>query len=212
MMKSKNKPSRNPCEQSLLITPLSVEACISKIQDMANFDLEVHIVHRSKYNAEIEFVERHNDDIPMYITSRLMASQDGTCVTFEDGSAKETEKTLWTYILLFIAGMVAIYLLWILLQIVLMIARNPEVAPVWLAILPIAFILGRLKRDRYQTSQSDSFDSDKMTKIRHQRAEVLKGDLYATLHIDPAEVRWDELGNEYYVDTNTYHEGRVKGT
>jgi len=209
-MKTKNKPTRNPCEQSLLVTPLSVEDCISKIEDMANFDLAVNIVHQSKYNAEIEFVERHNDDIPIYITSRLMASQNGTCVTFElenfvNGNRSNISDSPLTHSITVALGAT---IFWLVASIVIFTpSANTEGL---LCLTPLIFlaILYRNGSPIEVEPAKYKIDTGKIRRLMRQRAEVLKGDLYDTLHVDPAQVRQDELGNEYYIDV-TNQEGKT---
>ncbi len=170
---------------------------------MANFDLEVHIVHRSKYNAEIEFVERHNDDIPMYITSRLMASQDGTCVTFElDHYASEgrpnpllssqTRRSMTTAL--------SMSILWVAVSLVLFTPSANMSA--MLCLTPVVFLVMFIRENSTIRLKPATYkiNTDKVRRLIRQRADILKGDLYATLHIDPAEAHRDELGNEYYID------------
>jgi hypothetical protein len=209
-MKTKNRLASSPCENSLIVTPLSVEDCISKIEDMANFDQEVNIVHQSKYNAEIEFVERHNDDIPMYITSRLMASQNGTCVTFEfdQPTREKTRPSLrqrkWREsrtTTIVVAMLMTLLIISVLTQFV-------EGFMVYLCLAPIIFFVSWLQVIPSVSVKPANYEinTDKVRRLKRQRAEALKGDLYDTLHIDPSEAHRDELGNEYYIDLAN-HEG-----
>jgi hypothetical protein len=114
-MTTKNKRSFNLPKDYLIVTPLTLETCLKEMQALANFDLKVNIKHQSDYHAEVQFVERHNDDLPMYITSRLIAIGAGTCVTFEVSeylNASHTRRLLkksqnWQFIIpaLMIAGL-----------------------------------------------------------------------------------------------------------
>ncbi len=212
MMKSKNKPSRNPCEQSLLITPLSVDDCISKIEDLANVDLKVTIKHQSKYKAEINFVQRRDYDHPIYTTSRLIATKNGTCVTFDGGKSLTTNKAIQLYVEMLLIWVSRLALGAALIVMVVMIIKDPLITPLWFCILFLIYGLYTAKESSYPNRQDGNFDSKYMTESMLERSANLKASLYDALYVDPSEVRWDELGNEYYVDTNTYHEGRVKGT
>jgi hypothetical protein len=75
--------------------------------------------------------------------------------------------------------------------------------------VPILYVASILEAEMSAESQPQhKFNADKIRRLMIQRADILKGDLYDTLYVDPSEARQDELGNEYYVVANVYNKRR----
>ena len=203
-MKAKNKPTHNPCEQSLIVTPLSIDDCIYKIEDMAYFDLKVTIKRESRYKAEVDFVQRRDYDHPIYTRSRLTASKDGTCVTFDGSRPTTIDKIIQSYVEMFLVWVSRLVLGVALLLIVVMVIQDPLITPLWFCTLFVIYGLYTARESRYRIRQTDNFDSKYMTESMLKRSASLKASLYNALYIDPTELRKDELGNEYYVDVPKY--------
>lgn len=198
-MTIKNK--RTPIQPTdyLIVTPLSIRACLNEMKALANFDLAVHINDQSDYHAEVQFIERHNDDLPVYITSRLIATQTGTCVTFEvseylrESNTRRIPKIAHNWQFLFPVILMA--------GIFLMVSQVREAFVSLVCMGPFLYMMSILEAEMKSDPQPNvKIDTAKIRRLMRQRADILKGDLYHALHVDPSEVRQDELGNEYYVD------------
>ncbi len=211
-MTIKNKRTPIQPKDYLIVTPLTLETCLNEMNALANFDLNVNIHYQSDYHAEVQFIERHNDDLPVYITSRLIATQNGTCVTFEvseylreSNIRRSSNKRYAWRSTLPILGVIAVMFV--------LSSQTPEALVMFMCGGPILYAGSILEAEMSADPKPNvKIDADKIRRLMRQRADILKGDLYHALYVDPSEARQDELGNEYYVDTNTYHEGRVKGT
>lgn len=206
-MKAKNKPTRNPCEKSLIVTPLSLTDCISKIEEMANFDLKVSIKWQSKIKAEVNFVQRQDYDHPIYTTSQLIATKEGICVTFDGGKPTKTDKTTQVYFEMFLVWVSRLVLGVVLIHVAVMAIREPRITPLLFFVLFVAYGLHTIKVSGYRIRQTENFDNDHMTESMLKRSASLKASLYNALYIDPSEVYQDELGNEYFVDTSHHQKG-----
>ena len=207
-MTTKNKRATTQAKDYLIVTPLSLETCLTEIEAMANFDLNVNINYQTDYHAEVQFVERHNDDLPLYITSRLIATQNGTCVTFElseyvrEGMAQGVVHKAqdWQSI---------IWILVVTILTMIVVSQVPQMILAFICVSPMFLFWSMVENVSDSPHSSDNFDIDKIRRLMLQRAEVLKADVYDVLYIDPTESRQDELGNEYYVDISIYNDGHV---
>lgn len=204
---TKTKNTLIPQGEALLTTPLSVADCIKQLQEMKHFDLTVNILRQSKHSAELKFIERHNDDLPLYVTSRLMTTNDGTRVSFElseylrERTAQKPESGQLTpkqsrfaggfvvaIMMLVFGGITVPEMMWS--TILCTIPFTVFIFGIgWLAIGPVE-----------ETPAQMGQRSHKIKALMHQRAEVLKADIIDALTIDPTKENIDELGNVYYID------------
>lgn len=209
MTKTKNTPiSRKDCAY---LSPLSVATCVAEIKAMAHYELEVRVVRQSKHSAELEVVERYNDDVPLYITYRLMDMSDGTCVSYHLSSllVRDKKPTLHksqpthpqddTTFKSIIGALIFILIVILILQL-------PVELFVIYAILipPISYLkdwIDKIKAESDPTKSDVSpYQSEKVRQLMLKRAEAVKSEVIRTLRSVTKDVRYDELGNAYYLD------------
>lgn len=202
--KQKNKRA-DVNEDCILITPLSIEVCLSKIEAMTYYDLKVDIKYHSRYKAEVYLEQRRDYDHPIYITSQLIATERGTCVTFDGGKPSKSgfqgygdRFAKWLMrLILGIAWLPATYLI---------IEDPASVRPLMILFLVCLFLFSydihSLRKSRFPTSKSVDFKTDVMTESMLRRANELKSNLYNALYAKQSEARFDELGNMYYIDAD----------
>lgn len=212
---TKTKNTAIPQSSTILTTPLSVTDCLRRFENLANFDLSVNVKRASVHSAEVQFIERHNDDLPLYVTSRLMATQHGTQVSFElseylrDDMRQRSPNTrvLTPKQMHLITGMIIS-----LIAMVMMGYRNPE--EIWSGVLCfVPFIVILFGFAWMAVSPVDELaigikqSSPKIKAIMFQRAEVLKEDIIDVLTVNPEKAHYDELGNAYYLDVEHKQKG-----
>jgi hypothetical protein len=208
VMKIKNSPTRNPCENSLIVTPLSIDDCIYKIEEMEYFNLTVDINHQSIKRVDIYLMQRRDFDHPSYITLQLIVTGEGTCVTFHADKSPKKKSSFRTYAEQFLSLLVVLFIGVAVLQLVTTIILNSDIIVQVTLIVFLSFWMLPFKNRGNTTTETHSFDSDHMTESMLKRAEDLKISIRDTLYVDPSEARQDELGNEYYVEANVYNKRR----
>ncbi len=205
MTKAKN--TIIPSGDVLLTTPLSVAECVEKLQNMAHFDLNVHIVRQSTHSAEVKFVERHNDDLPLYVTSRLMTTKNGTRVSFElsEYLRERTQQPREAVKSIYQNPKLAAALVFITMIFIMAGYKAGDLVAMGSYLLPVLLIGGgivhEIEKTKYTTTPMERKQrSRKIKAIMHQRADVLKEDIIDALTIDSTEEQFDELGNAYYIE------------
>ncbi len=202
MNKAKNTPIlRKDC---IMVSPLSVAMCVAEIQNMAHYELEIEVARQSDHSAELQVVERHNDDVPLYITYRLMATEDGTCIAYHLNSLilrqskrPRKERDPFSQAVATIIGLIFIA--------IIMLDLGGEVFALALVIsLPMMLFMIGAKEISVNTAQPEktAYQSEKVRRIMLERGEAVRDDVIATLNRATTDIRYDELGNAYYLDAS----------
>jgi len=196
------------------ITPLSVETCVNIIQQMAHYELEIEIKHQSQYSAELQLVERYNDDVPLYITYRLMGLTEGTCVSYHLSSLtlrnpqrrirsrKKFDPTAQALALIVAIGFIIIFALDLSTEVFMF--HLFIISP--LLLIPASLMTVDANSGYGQTEVAPK-QQGKINQRMMQRAEVVKQEVLSTLNNTLNEEQHDELGNAYYLDVSDKQKG-----
>lgn len=176
-----------------------------RLNTMANADLTVTVKHHSAYYAEVKFTDRHNDDLPFSMTSRLIAKgQHRTCVTFETPhqaqinlKSKDEIPSLWTWIIMGVYGLMGLYILFLLVLLSQVVIVRPVILLVFIVIGWIQYVAHSLANG---SLDDPKFNQRKMKKLAQQRMNRLESALRETLLTAPPSAHFDELGNTYYIE------------
>ena len=202
MDKIKNIPTEIPRERCIITTSLPIETCISKVEDMAYFDLKVDIRHQSKRKAEVHLMQRRDFDHPIYITLQMTVTEEGTCVTFHADKSPQKTDLLLTSLEAFLALLAILFIGFFIVQSATMKVLDLSFLIQLVLVIFLTEWLHSLQIRHHNTTEIHNFDSDQMTESMLKRAEALKANLIDILSVDPSEARFDELGNIYFIESS----------
>lgn len=195
---SKRKNTQIDERDLLLTTPLTVHECIVEILKLADTDLKIQVEEETKFRAQLSIVESFNDNLPLHITCRLVRTHDSTTITFElysqyleDQLNPPLSKTVFSSMNYLMDGILVLFM-------TILVMSNPTLAPIFLFLVPV-FVAQWLSSRELLTPKHPEM-TDLAKEEMHERIEILKSLIVDALHIDPAEVRYDVVGNAYYLD------------
>jgi|GEM_PF-1829745 len=204
---TKRKNTLIPQGDVLLTTPYTVVDCIAHLQNMEHFDLTINVKSQSDTYAELQLVERHNDDLPLYVNTRLIRTHRETKVTFELSEYLRERASRAQQPLELHSGLntkQALLGVAIGLVVVFSLISIPDVAGVLLCTIPLLAFVMYMKQEVTTAEVSSPPEikqrSEKIKAIMRQRADVLRDDMIDALTFDPSAEYFDALGNAYYLE------------
>ena len=198
---NKQKKQNHKHEDCLLITSLSIDDCLFRLEAMANKDLEIESQVLTDYLAEVQFAERRNDDAPLYVTALVKDTKQGTCVTLNRRPylKDESDTSSWspvdmlssvlssTIFVLVVGGFATHRLEWLIFSL--------------FCLLPSVLFLDWLSPHKTKPTLTTKTDSRRLNELMDSRYEMLRADVRTMLKVDPLDTRYDAVGNAYYVES-----------